>query len=193
MPSSVATWVSGRPLDASSDTASRLNSSVNDRRVIFIINPPRHFRSLHEVSTKSGEGQPRDPGGSLLPLDDLEFVAVVQLQLPVRDIGRLNSARNRQSEGINKDVSLAPLHLLVPVKTAHTAALGRLHRLPIHDDDGRAFGAACGNPRPLVQRPLQLGPHTLGSPPTEIVIDRAARRIFAWQPPPLAAGAEQME
>ncbi len=111
----------------------------------------------------------------------------------VRDIGRLNSARNRQSEGINKDVSLAPLHLLVPVKTAHTAALGRLHRLPIHDDDGRAFGAACGNPRPLVQRPLQLGPHTLGSPPTEIVIDRAARRIFAWQPPPLAAGAEQME
>ena len=34
MPSSVATWVSGRPLPASSDTASRLNSSVNDRRVV---------------------------------------------------------------------------------------------------------------------------------------------------------------
>ncbi len=45
------------------------------------------------MSTKSGEGQPRDPGGSLLPLDDLEFVAVVQLQLPVRAFGSRDQRR----------------------------------------------------------------------------------------------------
>src|SRR5450756_1635405 len=57
IPNSIATWVSGRPLNTRSDTASRLNSSVNDRRVIdfVVINPPRPVRSLHEVSTHSGE------------------------------------------------------------------------------------------------------------------------------------------
>src|SRR5713101_6820195 len=48
IPSSVATCARGRPLDASSDTASRLNSSVNARRVVVfvVINAPRPFQEL---------------------------------------------------------------------------------------------------------------------------------------------------
>ncbi len=62
IPSSIATWVSRRPLDASSDTASRLNSSVNDRGVVVfvVINATRPVRSLHEAHTHSGEGQEDD-------------------------------------------------------------------------------------------------------------------------------------
>src|SRR3954451_25424129 len=59
MPSSAATCVNGRPLPASSDTASRLNSSVNVRRVLLVIRAPRSPRSLSEVSTQPGEGQSR--------------------------------------------------------------------------------------------------------------------------------------
>src|SRR3954451_14615189 len=57
MPSSAATCVNGRPLPASSDTASRLNSSVNVRRVLLVIRAPRSLRSLSEVPTQPGEGQ----------------------------------------------------------------------------------------------------------------------------------------
>ncbi len=57
MPSSAATCVNGRPLPASSATASRLNSSVNVRRVLLVIRSPRSLRSLSEVSTQPGEGQ----------------------------------------------------------------------------------------------------------------------------------------
>ena len=56
MLSSVATCVSGRPLPSSSETASRLNSSVNARRVVGVIRAPRSLRSLSEVSTQPGEG-----------------------------------------------------------------------------------------------------------------------------------------
>ena len=57
MPNSAATWDSGRPLPCSSDTASRLNSSVNSRRVFVVIRAPRSQWSLSEVSTVPGEGQ----------------------------------------------------------------------------------------------------------------------------------------
>src|SRR5690349_5382574 len=60
MPSSEAICVSGRPLDVSRETASRLNSSVNARRV-FVIGTSRSLRSLSEVSTFLGEGQFRLP------------------------------------------------------------------------------------------------------------------------------------
>jgi hypothetical protein len=56
-PSSTATCVSGRPLASSSETASCLNSSVNDRRVFVAISSPRSLRSLSDVSTVPGEGQ----------------------------------------------------------------------------------------------------------------------------------------
>src|SRR5438067_2126485 len=46
MPSSDATCVSGRPLDPSRDTASRLNSSVNARRVFVVIRTPRSCQEL---------------------------------------------------------------------------------------------------------------------------------------------------
>jgi hypothetical protein len=55
MPKPAATWMSGRPLDASNDTASRLKSYVNERRVLFVIITPRPLRSLYEVSTEPGE------------------------------------------------------------------------------------------------------------------------------------------
>jgi hypothetical protein len=57
MPSSAATCVNGRPLPASSDTVSRLNSSVNIRLVLLVIRAPRSLRSLSEVSTQPGQGQ----------------------------------------------------------------------------------------------------------------------------------------
>ena len=56
MPNPAATWIRGRPLDVSNETASRLKSSVNDRRVLFVIITPRSLRSLYKVSTKLGEG-----------------------------------------------------------------------------------------------------------------------------------------
>src|ERR1700712_5571914 len=66
MPNPAATWISGRPLDASNETASRLKSSVNERRVLFVIITPRSLRSLYEVSTKSGEGHKLFGNGALL-------------------------------------------------------------------------------------------------------------------------------
>lgn len=58
MQSSIATCVSGRPLQASSDTASRLNSAVNVRRAVVVM-APRSLSSLSEVSTQPPEGQAR--------------------------------------------------------------------------------------------------------------------------------------
>ncbi|RYI35570.1 MAG: EAL domain-containing protein [Acetobacteraceae bacterium] len=57
IPNSFATCISGRPLLCSSNTASRLNSSVNSRRVLLVIRAPRSHRSLSEVSTNTGQGQ----------------------------------------------------------------------------------------------------------------------------------------
>ena len=64
IPNSVAIWVSGRPLDASSDTASRLNSSVNDRRVVafIVINAPRPFQELTRGVHSFGGGSMRRVG-----------------------------------------------------------------------------------------------------------------------------------
>src|SRR5260370_39113771 len=60
IPSSVATCARGRPLDASSDTASRLNSSVNARRVVVfvVINAPRPFQELTRGVHSFGGGSP---------------------------------------------------------------------------------------------------------------------------------------
>lgn len=67
IPNSVATWVTGRLLEASSDTASRLNASVNERRVGDSIATSPLLRSLHEVSTVPGEGQNQNSGGKGIP------------------------------------------------------------------------------------------------------------------------------
>ncbi len=45
------------PSARSSDTASRLTSSVKSRRVFVVSQHLRFLRSLHEVSTRSGKGQ----------------------------------------------------------------------------------------------------------------------------------------
>ena len=70
---------------------------------------------------------------------------------------------------------------------------GRLHRLSIHDDDGRALGTTCSHPNLLVQCPLHSGPNTPGSPHAEIVIDRTTRWILARQKSPLTTGAQQVK
>lgn len=46
--------IRSRPLNASSDTASHLNSPMNKRRVVIITNPPLPLRSLNKGSTKLG-------------------------------------------------------------------------------------------------------------------------------------------
>jgi hypothetical protein len=111
----------------------------------------------------------------------------------VRDIRRLNTACDRQSKRINEDVSLASLYPFVPVKPARSAALRRLHRLPIHDDDRRALAATRSQPDSPMQHLLQPGPHTLSSPNTETMIDGAPWWILARQKSPLAACAQQVK
>src|SRR6185312_3411919 len=57
MPSSAATWVSGRPLPSSKATASRLNSGANSRLVLLIVHLPAPIRSVSKVSTNAREDQ----------------------------------------------------------------------------------------------------------------------------------------
>jgi NADPH-dependent 2,4-dienoyl-CoA reductase/sulfur reductase-like enzyme len=54
---------------------------------------------------------------------------------PIRHAGRLDPAGDQQPECVDQDMAFPPLHALVAVEPSAAAALRRLHRLPVHDDD----------------------------------------------------------
>jgi len=53
----------------------------------------------------------------------------------IRDAGWRDPPGHNQPQRVDEDVALAPLDQLVAVEATHTAALGRLHGLAVHDDE----------------------------------------------------------
>jgi hypothetical protein len=52
----------------------------------------------------------------------------------VRKVGGFDPAGKHHSQDVHKDVTLAPLDLLVTVEATTATAVGGLHRLAVHDD-----------------------------------------------------------
>ena len=67
-------------------------------------------------------------------------------------IGREHADGKQQAERVDEDVAFAPLHSLIAVKAAYTAAASRLCGLRIHDGDRGPWATPCSHAGLLVCR-----------------------------------------
>jgi len=60
----------------------------------------------------------------------------------IGNVGRLDSTRDRQTQHVDENVTLASFHSFVRIEATNPAAFRCLYRLPVHDDHRRARGPA---------------------------------------------------
>src|SRR4051794_711399 len=135
---------------------------------------------IGEQVTEPGKA-PTDPG-----TDWRQAVAIL-------DAGRMDHQPQRQAQGVGEQMSLAAVDLLAGVEAALAAGFGGLDALAV-DDSGtrRRFAAGLLTGR-HEQRHLDAGPDAILPELAKIAIDRALGWELAWQHPPGAAGAQQIQ
>jgi hypothetical protein len=111
----------------------------------------------------------------------------------VRHVGWFNAVSDWKAKDINQDMAFSSLHPLVPIKATHAALSGCLHRLAVHDDDCRVWLSTRCQASLRIERAMQQHPNASNTPPSEVTVHRWPGWKVAWQLPPLAASAEQVD
>jgi hypothetical protein len=152
---------------------------------------PQGARALQQRSGVAAVGPDMfDASASLLAEEGRQQLSG---SVPVLNVGRQDHHPEQQTQGIDQDVSFAPVDFLARIVTPLVAGFGALDALAVDDSGAGVRLAPFDQAEMFSQMGVNLLPQAIALPDAEVVIDRAPRSEVLGQVAPLATGFDQVE
>ena len=114
-------------------------------------------------------------------------------RIPVLNIGGQHHDRDYQTDGVDQNMTLAPVDLFAGVVTPLLADLGALDALAVDDTSTGVAVSPFDQAHRFPQVVVNRRPQTIAFPKSEVVISRAPRCKVSRQVAPLATGFDDVE